>query len=132
MLTAVRFVQNFPVCGCRLHVVPEPVDVEFFNPAGVTPLDLPIGQLVFGNARSKTKPVAFLSVSSLCLFWYQHCMLLQAFDYRFVGFITCPVTQAQFQVAPFLASNALCLSALSVPLSSSGCFLHNSVCMTNM
>lgn len=50
---------------CRLHVVPEPVDVDFFNPAGVTPLELPVGKLVFGRARSEAKTVAFLSVS-LC------------------------------------------------------------------
>lgn len=48
---------------CRLHVVPEPVDVDFFDPAGVDPLDLPMGQLVFGRARSEAQPVAFLSVS---------------------------------------------------------------------
>ncbi len=48
-----------------MHVVPEPVDVDFFNPAGVTPLELPVGKLVFGRARSEAKTVAFLSVS-LC------------------------------------------------------------------
>lgn len=51
------------MCMCRLHVVPEPVDVDFFDPAGVDGLDLPMGQLVFGRARSGAKPVAFLSVS---------------------------------------------------------------------
>lgn len=44
-------------------MVPEPVDVDYFNPAGVEPLKLPMGQLVFGRARSEAKPVAFLSVS---------------------------------------------------------------------
>lgn len=53
---------------CRLHVVPEPVDVDFFNPAGVTPLELPLGKLVFGQARSETKTVAFLSVSHYHVF----------------------------------------------------------------
>ena len=51
------------VCICRLRVVPEPVDVDFFNPAGVEPLELPMGQLVFGRARPETKPFTFLSVS---------------------------------------------------------------------
>ncbi len=41
----------------------EPVDVDFFNPKGVTPLELPLGKLVFGRARSEAKTVAFLSVS---------------------------------------------------------------------
>ena len=53
-------------------MVPEPVDVDYFNPAGVEPLELPRGQLVFGRARSEAQPVAFLSVrscwnSSVCL-----------------------------------------------------------------
>lgn len=46
----------------KLHVVPEPVDVDFFNPKGVTPLELPLGKLVFGRARSEAKTVAFLSI----------------------------------------------------------------------
>ena len=48
---------------CRLHVLPESVDVEFFNPAGMTPLQLPMGQLVFGQPRKEAGSVAFLSVS---------------------------------------------------------------------
>ena len=55
---------------CRLHVVPEPVDVDFFNPAGVTPLELPLGKLVFGRARSEANTVAFLSVSLCHVFTY--------------------------------------------------------------
>ena len=48
---------------CRLHVLPEPVDVDFFNPAGVAPLRLPMGQLVFGQSRKEPGTVAFVSVS---------------------------------------------------------------------
>ena len=61
---------------CRLHVVPEPVDVDFFNPKGVTPLELPLGKLVFGRARSEAKTVAFLSVS-LCQFPTYACCARQ-------------------------------------------------------
>ncbi len=49
-------------------MVPEPVDVDFFNPKGVTPLELPLGKLVFGRARSEADTVAFLSVSLFQVF----------------------------------------------------------------
>ncbi len=62
---------------CRLHVVPEPVDVDFFNPKGVTPLELPVGKLVFGRARSEAKTVAFHSVS-LCQVATYACCARQA------------------------------------------------------
>lgn len=51
----------------RLHVVPQPVDVDLFNPEGVKPLTLPQGQLVFGQPRTASRHVAFLSVRSECL-----------------------------------------------------------------
>ena len=54
-------------------MVPEPVDVEFFNPKGVTPLELPLGKLVFGQARSEAKSVAFLSVSLCQVATYACC-----------------------------------------------------------
>lgn len=49
---------------CRLHIVPQPVDVDFFNPAEVTPLPLPVGELVLGQPRTASKHIAFLSVGA--------------------------------------------------------------------
>lgn len=51
------------VMWSRLHVVAEPVDVHFFNPEGITPRALPLGQLVFGRPKSALRHVAFLSVT---------------------------------------------------------------------
>ncbi len=62
---------------CRLHIGPEPVDVDSFDPKGVTPWELPLGKLVFGRARSEAKTVAFLSVS-LCQVATHACCARQA------------------------------------------------------
>lgn len=48
----------------RMMVIPEPVDVRFFDPAAVIPLPLPLGRLVFGQPRPPQQPTFhFLSVS---------------------------------------------------------------------
>lgn len=47
-----------------IHIIPEPVDVDFFSPAGVEPLPLPAGQLVFGQRLADGQPhTKLLSVS---------------------------------------------------------------------
>lgn len=47
-----------------VHIIPEPVDVEFFSPADVEPLPLPAGQLVFGQRLADGQPhTKLLSVS---------------------------------------------------------------------
>ena len=46
-----------------MTVIPEPVDVRFFDPAASQPFPLPKGQLVFGEAPPRALPVFnFLSV----------------------------------------------------------------------
>lgn len=48
----------------RMTVIPEPVDVRFFDPVAVIPLPLPLGRLVFGQSRPPQQPTFhFLSVS---------------------------------------------------------------------
>lgn len=68
------------VLQCLMHVqaacVPEPVDANLFDPAGVNPLDLLMGWLVFG--RSEAQPVAFLLVSCC---WIASTCCLPAFIY---------------------------------------------------
>lgn len=47
-----------------LTVIPEPVDVNFFNPEGIDPLPLPAGELVFGQPVQPDQPhFKLLSVS---------------------------------------------------------------------
>jgi hypothetical protein len=51
-----------------VHIIPEPVDVKFFNPADVGPLPLPAGELVFGQRLAHAQPhtkLLSVSVSSL-------------------------------------------------------------------
>lgn len=48
-----------------MTVIPEPVDVRFFDPAALQPFQLPAGQLVFGEAPPHALPVFnFLSVGA--------------------------------------------------------------------
>jgi hypothetical protein len=50
----------------RLVVVPEPVDVGFFNPDEAEPFNLPEGELVFGSHLGRERgPYVFLSVRPL-------------------------------------------------------------------
>lgn len=47
-----------------IHIIPEPVDVDFFSPTGVEPLPLPAGELVFGQRLADGQPhTKLLSVS---------------------------------------------------------------------